>query len=148
MNAKNFLEVWSALPFEELKKSLAVEAARAFRKTLHVAILNKHELARYNGDEEEALITDITTQDIVTNKGNILKDIFSHHISDNEMILLSNICQELMSSLLRVTSRAECRVDLSDDVVADIAVIVDEQAEIKWNNMVIRINRSDLEKIA
>lgn len=148
MNAKNFMEVWSALPFEELKKSLAIEAGRAFRKTLHVALINKEELARYNGDEEEALITDIATQDIVTNKGNILKDIFSHHISDDEMILLSNICQELMSSLLRVTSRAECRVDLSDKFVADIAVVVDEQALITWNNMNIRINRSDLEKIA
>lgn len=148
MNAKNFLEVWSALPFDELKKSLAVEAARAFRKTLHVAILNKHELARYNGDEDEAIIADLTTPDIIINKGNILKDIFSHHLSDDEMILLNNICQELMSSLLRVTSRAECRVDLSDSIVADIAVVVEDQALITWNNMNIRINRSDLEKLA
>ena len=148
MNAKNFLEVWSALPFEELKRSLAVEAGRAFRKTLHVALINKEELARYNGDEEEAIITDLTTPDIIINKGNILKDIFSHHLSDDEMIMLNNICQELMSSLLRVTSRAECRVDLSDSIVADIAVVVEDQALITWNNMNIRINRSDLEKLA
>lgn len=148
MNAKNFLEVWSALPFEELKRSLAVEAGRAFRKTLHVALINKEELARYNGDEEEAIITDLTTPDIIVNKGNILKDIFSHHLSDDEMIMLNNICQELMSSLLRVTSRAECRVDLSDSIVADIAVVVEDQALITWNNMNIRINRSDLEKLA
>lgn len=148
MNAKNFLEVWSALPFDELKRSLAIEAGRAFRKTLHVAIINKQELARCNGDEEEALITEITTQDIIHNKTNILKDIFSHHISDDEMILLNNICQELMSSLLRVSSRAECRVDLSDTVVADIAVVIDETALITWNNMNIRVNRSDLEQLA
>ena len=148
MNVNNFLEVWSALPFDELKKSLAVEAARAFRKTLHVTLINKHELARYNGDEEEATIAGISTQDILTNKGNVLKDAFSHHLTDEEMLLLSNICQELMSSLLRVTSRAECRVDLSDNIVADIAVVVDDQALITWNNMNIRINRSDLEKLA
>lgn len=148
MNAKSFMEVWTALPFTELKNSLALEATRAFRKTLHVAILNKYELARYNGDEEEALITEITTQDILTNKGNILKDVFSHHLDENEMILLNNICHELMSSLLRVTSRAECRVDLSDKIVADIAVVLDDQAEIQWNNMTIRVNRSDLEKLA
>lgn len=134
---KTFKEVWDQLPFDELKKSLLIEAKRSMPQKIHITIFDKTRKGEDRVVDEE-----------VFERSDLNSGFFSSILSNAQSSLLKIVADALVSaSCLKNEVSSHCVLDLGGPIQVELIVHMTETAVIHWNGIRIVVTNAEIKDL-